>query len=49
VVGDKSLAGDTPRVELKRRGEKDSRLVEVIKAADEIAGLVYGEMAILNE
>jgi prolyl-tRNA synthetase len=49
VVGDKNLAGDTPRLELKRRGEKDSRLVEALKAADELAGLLYGEMAALNE
>jgi prolyl-tRNA synthetase len=48
VVGDKNLAGDTPRVEVKRRGEKDNRLVEVIKAADDIAGLVHGEVAELN-
>jgi prolyl-tRNA synthetase len=49
VVGDKNLAGDTPKVEVKRRGEKESRLVEAVKAADELAGLVYGEMAVLNE
>jgi hypothetical protein len=36
-------------VELKRRSEKDSRLVEALKAADEVAGLVHGEMAALNE
>jgi prolyl-tRNA synthetase len=49
VVGDKNLAGDTPRLEVKRRGEQESRRVEVVKAARELAGLVREEMAVLNE
>jgi prolyl-tRNA synthetase len=36
VVGDKNLAGDTPRVEVKRRSEKEVTLVELGKAAGEI-------------
>ncbi|WP_010254536.1 proline--tRNA ligase [Treponema primitia] len=48
VVGDKNLAGDTPKVEVKRRAEKENRLVELTKAAEELTGLVYGELAELN-
>jgi prolyl-tRNA synthetase len=48
VVGDKNLGGDSPKVEVKRRGEKDSSLLETGKAADELAGLVKKELAELN-
>jgi prolyl-tRNA synthetase len=47
VVGEKTLAGDTPKVELKARKEKESRLVELGKAAEEIAGIVRKELALL--
>jgi prolyl-tRNA synthetase len=33
VVGDKNLAGEAPAVEIKRRCEKESRLIELSKAA----------------
>ncbi|MFP3042083.1 proline--tRNA ligase [Treponema primitia] len=48
VVGDKNLAGDTPRVEIKRRAEKENRLVELTKAAEELTELVHRELAELN-
>jgi prolyl-tRNA synthetase len=48
VVGDKNLAGDSPRVEVRRRSEKDSRLVELSNAAEELAASVYAELAELN-
>jgi prolyl-tRNA synthetase len=48
VVGDKNLAPEKPMVELKRRGEKESRLAEAAAAAAELAGLIRGELAELN-
>jgi prolyl-tRNA synthetase len=48
VVGDKNLAGDSPKVEVKRRSEKDSRLVELSNAAEELAASVYAELGELN-
>jgi prolyl-tRNA synthetase len=48
VVGDKNLSLPQPSVEVKRRSEKENRLVDVSKAADELAGLVRGEMEELN-
>jgi prolyl-tRNA synthetase len=44
VVGDKNLAGDTPKVEVKRRSEKDPTLVELTGAAVEIAAGVRAEL-----
>jgi prolyl-tRNA synthetase len=49
VVGDKNLAGDNPKVEVKRRNEKENRLVDVNKVAEELSGLIKGEIAELNE
>jgi prolyl-tRNA synthetase len=46
VVGDKNLA--QARVEVKRRGQAESRLVDAAKAAEELTGLVYGELGELN-
>jgi prolyl-tRNA synthetase len=48
VVGDKNLAGDTPQVEVKKRSEKENRLVPVSRAAEELTALVRGEIAELN-
>ncbi|MDR1574917.1 MAG: proline--tRNA ligase [Treponema sp.] len=39
VVSEKNLEG-VPKVELKRRGETESRLIEAAKAADELAAIV---------
>jgi prolyl-tRNA synthetase len=48
VVGDKNLSLSPPQVEVKRRIEKENRLVELSKAAEEVAGLVRGEMGELD-
>jgi prolyl-tRNA synthetase len=49
VLGDKNLAGDAPRVELKYRAEKENRLVDLNKAAQELSALVFGEIQKLTE
>jgi prolyl-tRNA synthetase len=48
VVGEKNLAGDSPMVEIKRRGEKESRLIDAAGAADELARIVQAELTELN-
>jgi prolyl-tRNA synthetase len=48
VVGDKNLAGATPMVEVKKRGETENRLIPVGKAAEELTALVCGDIAQLN-
>jgi prolyl-tRNA synthetase len=48
VVGDKNLAGDSPRVELKHRRDKENRLVDLHKAGEELAALVFEEIGKLN-
>jgi prolyl-tRNA synthetase len=44
VVGDKNL----PNVEVKRRGEKESRLIDAAGAAADLAAVVRAELAALN-
>jgi prolyl-tRNA synthetase len=46
VIGDKNLA--QTKVEVKRRGQAESRLTDAAKVAGELTGLVYGEMGELN-
>lgn len=48
VVGDKNLSLPQPSVEVKWRSEKENRLVDVSKAAEELAGLVCAELEKLN-
>jgi prolyl-tRNA synthetase len=48
VIGDKNLAGDTPKVEIKGRSEKENRLVELKAAAEELTALVSRDLAELN-
>jgi len=48
VVGDKNLAGETPKVEIKGRREKENRLVELSKAAAELTEKIRRELAELN-
>jgi prolyl-tRNA synthetase len=48
VVGDRNLAGDRPRVEVKRRAEKESRLVELSLAAETISSQLRAELTRLN-
>jgi prolyl-tRNA synthetase len=45
VIGDKNLAGENPKVEIKRRSEKESRLVELAKAAGELAEKIRDELS----
>jgi prolyl-tRNA synthetase len=49
VIGDKNLAGDSPKVEVKRRCEKENRLVEAGKAAAELSDLIKNEIAEMNK
>ena len=44
VIGDKNLSGDNPKVEVKRRSEKESRLVDLDKAALEIGEKIKEEL-----
>jgi len=48
VVGDKGLAQTPPQVEVKRRGEKESCMILLEKAAEELTEKVRGELAAIN-
>jgi prolyl-tRNA synthetase len=48
VVGDKGLAQSPPQVEIKRRSEKENRMVELDKAAKELELKLKEELAELN-
>ena len=48
VIGDKNLTGEIPKVEVKHRREKESRLVELNKAATELAVKIRSELAEMN-
>jgi prolyl-tRNA synthetase len=48
VIGDKNLAGETPKVEIKRRPERESALAELDAAAGILAEKVKRDMAELN-
>ncbi|MDR1306146.1 MAG: proline--tRNA ligase [Treponema sp.] len=48
VAGDKNLAGGIPRVEVKRRSEKEARLVPLCETTAEIAAAVKAELTALN-
>jgi len=45
VVGDKNLAASPPMIEVKRRNEQEKHLVELSKAAAELAGRIREELA----
>jgi prolyl-tRNA synthetase len=47
VIGDKNLAGEIPQVEVKRRCEKENRLVELGKAAGDLAEKIRADLAAL--
>ena len=49
VVGDKNLAGEIPKVELKHRAKKESNLVELDKAAADLAVIIRKELEELNK
>jgi prolyl-tRNA synthetase len=48
VVGDKNLAADAPKVEIKRRSEKENRLVDLSRAAAALTEAVRADVAELN-
>jgi prolyl-tRNA synthetase len=48
VIGDKNLGGGIPKVEIKRRVEKENRLVELEKAAGDLVEKIRAELAELN-
>jgi prolyl-tRNA synthetase len=48
VVGDKGLAQSSPQVEIKRRSEKENRMVELDQAAKELGLKLREELAELN-
>jgi prolyl-tRNA synthetase len=48
VVGDKGLSQPSPQVEIKRRSEKETRMVELDKAAQELELKVQEALAELN-
>ena len=48
VVGNKGLAQTPPQVEVKKRGEKENRMIDLDKAAEEIAGKIREELEYLN-
>jgi prolyl-tRNA synthetase len=49
VIGDRNLAGDAPRVEVKFRAEKEACLVELSLAAETVSSRVAAELARLEE
>jgi prolyl-tRNA synthetase len=48
VIGDKGLSQSIPQVEIKRRDEKESRMIDLDKAAAELAEKIREELALLN-
>jgi prolyl-tRNA synthetase len=48
VIGDKNLALSPPMIEVKRRREKENRVVEIDKAAAVLIAAVREELAELN-
>lgn len=48
VIGDKGLANSPAQVEIKRRCEKENRMIELDKAATELAEKIREELAQLN-
>ena len=49
VIGDKNLAGESRKVELKRRSERESLLVELGKAAGKLKEEIQAELAEMNK
>ncbi|MDR1445574.1 MAG: proline--tRNA ligase [Treponema sp.] len=46
VLGEKNLAGG--KIEARRRGETENRLLDLKEAADKLSGWIYGEIGELN-
>ena len=49
VVGDKNLSANPPMIEVKRRNEQEKHLLELGKAASELAGKIHAELVELNK
>jgi prolyl-tRNA synthetase len=48
VIGDKGLSQSVPQVEIKRRSEKENRMVDIDKAASVLAQKLREELELLN-
>ena len=48
VIGDKGLSQSIPQVEVKRRAEKEGRMIDLDKSAAELAEKIREELAFLN-
>ena len=48
IIGDKNLANSTPHVEIKRRSEKENRIIDLEKAAAELTEKIQEELNLLN-
>ena len=48
VIGDKGLGMSQPQVEIKKRGEKENRMIELDKAASALTDKIREELAQLN-
>ena len=48
VIGDKGLSQPTPQVEIKRRSEKENRMIDMDKAAEELTQKIREELISLN-
>jgi prolyl-tRNA synthetase len=48
VIGEKNLNAETPRVEIKHRSQKESRLVDLDKAAKELVAEIKRELGELK-
>ena len=49
VIGDKGLSMNVPQIEIKRRSEKENRMIDLDKAAAELAQKIKEELNLLNE
>ena len=48
VIGDKGLSQTPPQIEIKKRGEKENRLIDLDKAAAEITAKIREELNAMN-
>ncbi|MDR1838310.1 MAG: proline--tRNA ligase [Treponema sp.] len=48
VISDKGLSQSIPQVEIKKRGEKENRMIDLDKAAAELTQKIREELALLN-
>jgi prolyl-tRNA synthetase len=48
VIGDKGLSQSTPQVEVKKRSEKETRMIDLTQAASELLNKINEELSQLN-